>query len=58
MNNELITIMEMANLLRISRSTAYALTKNKSFPMIKIGKNIRIDKNELLKWLHNEKNVL
>ena len=42
----------MAKLLKISRSKAYSLTKEKGFPIIKIGKSIRILKNELYKWLH------
>ncbi len=55
MNNEIdksfLTVEEMANLLRISRSKAYELVKEKNFPIIKIGKCIRINKEELLKWL-------
>ena len=50
--NDLLTVMEMANLLKISRSKAYALTKEKDFPIIKIGKSIRVLKNELYKWLN------
>ena len=56
MNNEneniLITVQEMASLLKISRSKAYELIKEKTFPIIKIGKCIRINKIELLKWLN------
>lgn len=56
MNNEiknnLLTVVEMAELLKISRSKAYSLIKEKTFPKIKIGKCIRIDKNKLLNWLH------
>ena len=50
--NDLLTVMEMAKLLKISRSKAYALTKEKDFPIIKIGKSIRVLKNELYKWLN------
>jgi excisionase family DNA binding protein len=53
MNNiELLTIPEMAKLLKISRSKAYSMSKEKGFPIIKIGKSLRILKDELLKWLH------
>jgi len=51
MNNNLITVMEMAKLLRISRSKAYSLIKESNFPLIKIGKSIRINKEKLLNWL-------
>ncbi len=49
--NELLTVMEMAKLLKISRSKAYELVKQANFPIIKVGKCIRIDKNMLLNWL-------
>lgn len=50
--NDLITVTEMASLLKISRSKAYSLVKEPDFPIIKIGKSIRIIKNELFKWLN------
>ncbi len=56
--NDLLTVPEMARILKISRSKAYALVKEKDFPIIKIGKCIRISKKMLLNWLHNIKNVL
>jgi excisionase family DNA binding protein len=61
MNNikeiELITVEEMGQLFKISRSKTYSLIKEKDFPSIKIGKCIRINKIELLSWLQN-KNML
>lgn len=56
--NHLITVQEMAKLLKISRSKAYELIKDETFPIIKIGKCIRINEKELLNWLHNSKNML
>lgn len=50
--SDLLTVSDMAQLLQISRSKAYALTKEKNFPVIKIGKSLRIIKKELYKWLH------
>ena len=50
--NNLITVLEMANILKISRSKAYSIIKQKDFPLIKIGKCIRIKKDELFKFLH------
>lgn len=55
---EFMTVMEMAETLKISRSKAYQLIKLPDIPIIKIGKNIRIDKNKFFSWLHNQKNVL
>lgn len=50
--SNLLTVLEMANLLKISRSKAYSLTKEKNFPIVKIGKCIRIKKEELFQWLN------
>lgn len=49
---DLLTVLDMAKLLKISRSKAYSITKEKNFPLIKIGKCIRIKKDELLKYLN------
>ena len=54
---ELLTIEELQKLFKISRSKAYSLIKEDGCPKIKIGKCIRIDKNELFCWLQKN-NVL
>jgi len=51
--NDLLTVPEMAKMLKISRSKAYALVKEKDFPIIKIGKCIRISQEKVLSWLKN-----
>lgn len=51
-SNELLTINEIAKILKISRSKAYSLTKEKGFPLIRIGKCIRVKEKDLQKWLH------
>lgn len=50
--NNLITVMEMAEILKISRSKAYSLIKQVGFPIVRIGKCVRIPKNEMLQWLN------
>lgn len=50
--NELLTVDELSKLLKISRSKAYSLTKEKKFPLIRIGKCIRVKKQELFKYLN------
>ena len=39
---ELITVEELAKLLRIGRNTAYGLVKDHSIKSIKVGRGIRI----------------
>ena len=49
--SELLTIGEITKILKISRSKAYSLTHEKNFPIVKIGKCIRVKKEDLYKWL-------
>ncbi len=48
----LLTVSDLANHLKISRSKAYTLVNQKGFPVIKLGKCIRISQKQLKKWLH------
>ena len=50
--NDLITVRAMAKLLKISRSKAYSLIKQVDFPIIRIGKCIRVSRNSLEQWLN------
>lgn len=52
--NDLLTVPEMAKILKISRSKAYALIKEKGFPIIKIGKCIRISQKSIFSWLNKQ----
>lgn len=50
------TVAELAKRLKISLSTAYALTKVKGFPLIKIGNRKLIPAMELEMWLSEQCN--
>ena len=50
---KLLKIQDIQELLKISRTKAYELIKQNGFPVIRIGKSIRVIKKELLNWLHN-----
>lgn len=51
-NENIITVQEMANILKISRSKAYEIIREETCPIIKIGKCIRINKKEFFEWLN------
>ena len=51
--DKLMTIRELREFLNISRSKAYELVKTKNFPIIKIGKCIRINKKDFLECVNN-----
>ncbi len=50
----LLTVMEMAKVLRIGRSAAYELVCKKNLPILRLGpKKIRIPKVKLIEWIKN-----
>jgi excisionase family DNA binding protein len=49
---EFLTVSEVAEFLRIGKTTVYELCKyNPSFPAVRIGRQLRVFKSELIEWL-------
>lgn len=49
-----LTAKEVAEVLRISRSYAYALMTKEGFPSLTVGKRIVAPKRLFIKWLEGE----
>ena len=47
MNNEILTVQEVANYLRIDIRTVYRLAKKGDIPCIKIGRQWRFNRNDI-----------
>ena len=47
-----LTIEQVAEMLQVTRTTIYNL-KKKGLPFIKLGKNIRFDEDEVVKWIRS-----
>ncbi|MEE1057516.1 MAG: helix-turn-helix domain-containing protein [Acutalibacteraceae bacterium] len=47
----MLSVKELATVLRVSRTSAYELTKTKGFPSIKIGSRVVIPKEKLIEWI-------
>lgn len=47
------SVLEIADILQISKSKAYALCKESLFKSVKIGKYVRISKTSFDAWLDN-----
>lgn len=54
MNKATYTIDEVAQMLNISRTKAYALSKNGSLPVIHIGRCLRVPAVRFEEWLKNQ----
>lgn len=49
---KLLTVMEMAEVLRIKKTKAYGLCNTPGFPVLKVGGTYLIPEDELDVWIH------
>lgn len=49
------TVEEVAQLLRVSKLTIYDLIKKEELPIFRVGRQMRIDKNDLQSYIHQHK---
>jgi len=49
----LLTVPEMAQVLRIGRNTAYRLVDEGVIPSTKVGRNIRVYREDLIRYLNH-----
>ena len=49
-----LTPLDIAAVLGISRNTAYELVHSKDFPAFRVGKQYRVSKTRFLAWLNGE----
>ncbi len=49
--DEIMTIPEVARMLKMSKSKIYYLIQRREIPHIKIQRNVRIKQSDLEKWL-------
>jgi len=52
---QLLTVAEVAAMLRVSRATVYRLVRNAALPVVKIGADMRIDPADVERWLESRK---
>lgn len=56
-NSLTYSIEEVAEVLGISRATAYNLANSKGFPVLRIGKRMVVPKEALAKWMEQQTNI-
>lgn len=56
-NPNLYTVKEVSDILRVGLGKTYELTRTKGFPVIRIGKSIRIPKSRFHEWLDKQSQV-
>lgn len=53
-NNDLLTIHEIASYLKVKVSTVYAWIHQKRIPFLKIGRLVRFNLNDIVKWTEDK----
>ncbi len=51
--NEILTVKEIQQILRIGTNTAYNLIHSKAFPVVRIGQSYRIPAASFYAWLES-----
>jgi excisionase family DNA binding protein len=51
---ELLTVREAARLMKLSKSQTYALCQRRAIPTIRLGRSVRIPREELEAWLRRQ----
>lgn len=52
--NDILSVKELGQFLRIHANGAYELVRSQGFPSIRVGKKFLIPKAALLKWLEQQ----
>lgn len=53
--SDYLTVEELSDMIKLSKSHIYTLTSNKKIPHIKLlGKKVLFDKNQIQKWLESK----
>lgn len=58
MYQEILTVKELAEYLRVGHNVAYRLVHSKGFPTLKLGRKILIPVEELKKWISQNTNTI
>ena len=53
LNDQVLTIREVAQYLRLSEAKIYELARNGTIPAVRIGKSWRFQKELLMEWVRN-----
>jgi excisionase family DNA binding protein len=52
---EILTVEDVAKFLKISKSYAYKLAESGKIPYVKLGKSLRFDKEDVIRWFEEQK---
>ncbi|MCC7352826.1 MAG: helix-turn-helix domain-containing protein [Anaerolineae bacterium] len=53
--DSIMTIPEVAEYLKMSRSKVYQLVQKRRIPYVKMGRNVRIKESDLVDWIEEQR---
>ena len=53
--SDIVTVDQLAKMLKIGRNTAYELVRANIIPSVRVGRNIRIPKQTIIEYITNNK---
>ena len=54
----LLTVHEVSEILRVPVSWVYERTRNRSIPMCKFGRHVRIPRKQLISWVEKKQTTM
>lgn len=54
LEDEIMTAPDVAKYLKLCKAKVYYLIQRKQIPHLRIGRNVRVRKSDLLKWLEQK----
>ncbi|MGG0848819.1 helix-turn-helix domain-containing protein [Peribacillus simplex] len=51
MERKLLTVPEVAVILNVSEERAYSLARSRLLPIVKLGRQVRVDERKLNEWI-------
>ncbi len=54
MQSELLTVDEVANILKLSKNAVYVLIHRRQIPVVKIGRRVRFSASEIEEWIQQQ----
>ena len=58
MDSTSLTPIEVAEILKITKNTVYELVKRGEIPAYKVGRKLRIDKEDVQNYINSQKELL
>lgn len=58
MKEDIITLQEVAEYLKVDEKTVYHMVQSKKVPAFKVGNQWRFSKNDIMRWIENRNIVV